>query len=97
MKLVTIVRLVAPYVLLLNCVRVRFLPTKYGKLIGLPFIKFDMKANSSQPLRCWHCRFYQPDRQQSGCCQMLNVTVQGRWQACGLYAPVFNSDQRNAC
>lgn len=40
-------------------------------------------------LQCRHCRFYHLEGKRGGHCQMLNVFVQGRWEACCLVAPIF--------
>ncbi|MGF1587900.1 MAG: hypothetical protein ACFCU7_01400 [Pleurocapsa sp.] len=40
---------------------------------------------------CRYCRFYQPEGRRGGCCQMLDVPVQGSWKACSFASPPFKS------
>lgn len=40
-------------------------------------------------LGCRHCRYYRPEGQRGGHCQMLSVPVRGVWPACSLVVPPF--------
>lgn len=40
-------------------------------------------------LGCRHCRYYRPEGQRGGQCQMLGVPVRGIWSACVLVVPPF--------
>jgi len=42
-------------------------------------------------LSCRHCRYYRPEGQRGGQCQMLSVPVRGVWSACLLVVPVFTA------
>lgn len=38
---------------------------------------------------CRYCLFYKPEGRRGGMCQMLEVSVQSKWQACPLALPAF--------
>ncbi len=38
---------------------------------------------------CRHCRYYTPEGQRGGTCQLLNVSVKSGWKACSLYVRSF--------
>ncbi|WP_460203046.1 hypothetical protein [Scytonema sp. NUACC21] len=43
---------------------------------------------------CRYCRYYTPQGQRGGTCQLLNVLVKSEWKACSLSAPSFASASR---
>jgi hypothetical protein len=43
-----------------------------------------MKTSMCNGFACSKCRFYQPDGRYHGCCDRMNVSVQGEWKACHL-------------
>jgi hypothetical protein len=48
-----------------------------------------MKNSQYQNFGCSQCRFFQPDGHYHGNCNRLNVTVEGKWQACYLALHAF--------
>jgi hypothetical protein len=50
-----------------------------------------MDVRPCQPPRCCRCRHYTPEGRRGGYCSLLGVLVQGGWEACSLWAPVFMS------
>jgi hypothetical protein len=51
-------------------------------------VKF-MQNSQDQNFGCSQCRFFQPDGNYRGSCNRLNVTVEGKWQACCLALHAF--------
>ncbi|MFM7220792.1 MAG: hypothetical protein ACKO21_11375 [Nodosilinea sp.] len=50
-----------------------------------------MDVRPCQPPRCRRCRHYTPEGRRGGYCSLLGVPIQGGWEACSLWAPVFMS------
>jgi hypothetical protein len=49
-----------------------------------------MKPRPCDQFACNQCRFFQPDGRYHGCCDKINVTVKGEWQACHLALHAFD-------
>lgn len=48
-----------------------------------------MNAPNYLTSTCRYCRFYKPEGRRGGMCQMLEASVQSKWQACNLALPAF--------
>ncbi len=53
-----------------------------------------MKEINFATSACRYCRFYEPEGRRGGCCQMLDVPVQGSWKACSFASPPFKTTLR---
>jgi hypothetical protein len=49
-----------------------------------------MKPSTCDQFACRKCRFFQPNGRYHGCCDRMNVTVKGEWQACHLALRAFS-------
>jgi hypothetical protein len=49
-----------------------------------------MKPSTCDQFSCRNCRFFLPDGRYHGCCDKMNVTVKGEWQACHLALRMFS-------
>jgi hypothetical protein len=47
------------------------------------------RKSQSNSVFCRACRYYQPEGRRGGLCELLNVNVEGGWEACALAIPPF--------
>ncbi|HEY9771666.1 MAG TPA: hypothetical protein V6C71_24750 [Coleofasciculaceae cyanobacterium] len=50
-----------------------------------------MKEINFATSACRYCRFYEPQGRRGGCCQILDVPVEGSWKACSFASPPFKA------
>lgn len=54
-----------------------------------------MKTLSLRDSACHNCRYYKPEGRRGGFCELLQVSVQGKWACCPLAAHPFNNALTN--